>query len=38
MVITEISTGISQLQSPPYLEKDPQREIIATPRTLQLVL
>ena len=38
MEITGISRGISQLQIPHRQEKSPQRETVATPRTLQLIL
>ena len=38
MVITGISMGIGQLQIPPCQEKIPQREIVATWRTVQLIL
>ena len=38
MVITGISRDTSQLQILPHQEKDPQGEIVATPRTLHFVL
>ena len=38
MVITRISRSISQLQIPACQEKNPPREIVATPRTLQVIL